>query len=352
MSMSSEFPKSPYPKGWAAIAYSHEIEPGGVKAIKNFGENMVLFRGESGKLSLQDAYCLHLGANRAVRGWVEGDELVCPWHGWKWSAEGRNTCIPYKNEKPKGALKIRTYTIQEWHGVVMMWWDNKYGTEPEWELPYVEWLDERDDFYPIWPHGSFHWKLKGHVQMPVENAADFAHIHFVHGSKEPAEPINLLFKDHMFIADVDVVYGGGKEPTELTPGGETIAGFRIEHYGMMATVIRWGDKLWPSVMVPLFTPIDENYYEYRVLIRSKRGEGETGDVPQGKAARFLKMQYKVAEDDYFTWENMKVLDRANFAQSEIKNYGRLRYWATQFYPETEADYKGFEDENFGVERAL
>ena len=43
---------------------------------------------------------------------------------------------------------------------------------------------------------------------------------------------------------------------------------------------------------------------------------------------------KVIEQDFFTWENMKVLHTPNFAPEEAKNYAALRRWARQFYPET------------------
>ena len=337
MHLSADFPTSPYPKGWFIIGRSHDVAKGEVKALKYFGENLVLWRGESGELFLQDAYCLHLGAHRGIKGTVKGDDIVCPWHGWQWSGEGRNTCIPYKDEPPKRQLRIRTYPVKEWYGMVVAWYAPTEGAA-EWELSAVPELT-REDWFPMFPHGAANWQVKGHVQMPVENAADLAHIHFVHGSKHPASIVSLVMKAHQFIADVDVMYGGGREGTVLTPIGEKIAGFRIEHEGTGIAVIRWGEQLWPTVLVTAFTAVDAHTFDYFFQISSQRGENEAGDVPQGRAARMLKMQLKVSEEDFFTWENMKVLPRANFALCENQNYGRLRYWARQFYPETSADYR-------------
>jgi hypothetical protein len=60
----------------------------------------------------------------------------------------------------------------------------------------------------------------------------------------------------------------------------------------------------------------------------------------------IDLQMKVIEQDFFTWENMKVLHAPNFAPEEAKNYSALRRWARQFYPNLEdgADMYGAEDE--------
>jgi hypothetical protein len=44
--VTSRFPRSPYPKGWFQVGWSHELEPGEVKALQNFGEHLVMWRGE------------------------------------------------------------------------------------------------------------------------------------------------------------------------------------------------------------------------------------------------------------------------------------------------------------------
>ena len=43
-----------------------------------FGEEMVLFRTESGEVNVLDAYCQHLGANMGVGGTVEGETHRLP----------------------------------------------------------------------------------------------------------------------------------------------------------------------------------------------------------------------------------------------------------------------------------
>lgn len=57
---------------------------------------MAVFRGQTGKAYVVDAYCPHLGANLAVGGQVLGDCIECPFHGWKFQgSDGKCVQIPY-----------------------------------------------------------------------------------------------------------------------------------------------------------------------------------------------------------------------------------------------------------------
>ncbi|MGB5222378.1 MAG: Rieske 2Fe-2S domain-containing protein, partial [Polyangiales bacterium] len=52
-----------YPRGWFVIGVSKELKPRDVRPIKYFGREMVLYRSESGKAVVHDAFCPHLGAH-------------------------------------------------------------------------------------------------------------------------------------------------------------------------------------------------------------------------------------------------------------------------------------------------
>ena len=72
--MVARFPFPPYANGWFQIAYSDELAPGDVKAVRNFGQDFVLFRTEAGVAHVLDAHCPHLGAHLGYGGKVEGNE--------------------------------------------------------------------------------------------------------------------------------------------------------------------------------------------------------------------------------------------------------------------------------------
>ena len=91
----------PYPNCWYRIGNSADLKVGDVKvgdrafdlikfqvfislvypqSVECLGQHLVLFRGESGAVSVLDAYCPHLGAHLAVGGEVVGDTISCPFH--------------------------------------------------------------------------------------------------------------------------------------------------------------------------------------------------------------------------------------------------------------------------------
>ena len=61
--MSPRIDLPPYPRGWFAVASSDELQPGEVRPIHYFGEELVLFRSRMGTAHVFDAYCPHLGAH-------------------------------------------------------------------------------------------------------------------------------------------------------------------------------------------------------------------------------------------------------------------------------------------------
>ncbi|HVO94283.1 MAG TPA: Rieske 2Fe-2S domain-containing protein [Terriglobales bacterium] len=61
--------------------------------VKLLGKNLVLFRAVNGAVGLIGAYCPHrLGP--LFFGRVEDDGLRCPYHGWKFTPNGKCTEMP------------------------------------------------------------------------------------------------------------------------------------------------------------------------------------------------------------------------------------------------------------------
>jgi vanillate O-demethylase monooxygenase subunit len=69
------------------------------KGITLCGKEYVVFRDGAGAIGALSDVCPHRGM-RLSRGWVEGERLVCPYHGWSFDARGAG-------ESP-GTPKLRT----------------------------------------------------------------------------------------------------------------------------------------------------------------------------------------------------------------------------------------------------
>ena len=96
--------------------------------------------------------------------------------------------------------------------------------------------------------------------------------------------------------------------------------------------MRFPKELVATIEVTGQTPVDEDYTDYFYTQASVREPGDTGDKPTGRAAKFLALQQEVIKQDFFTWENMKYLEKPNLAPEEARDYAALRRWAHRFYP--------------------
>ena len=124
----------------------------------------------------QDAFCPHLGAHLGHGGAVEGCELRCPFHGWKFDAEGANTDIPYSDRVNRKA-QLRTYPVAERNGFVLVWYhpDDK---PPSWDVEEMPDLHTGEFTGPI----RTHHVVNAGVQEMGENAVDSAHFRYVHNT--------------------------------------------------------------------------------------------------------------------------------------------------------------------------
>ena len=78
-------------------------------------------------------------------------ELVCPFHGWQFDADGTNTLIPYGNRVNQRA-RIRSYPVIEIDQFVMAWY-HPHDAEPTYQLEPPAELDDPD--YSEWTNVVF-----------------------------------------------------------------------------------------------------------------------------------------------------------------------------------------------------
>jgi phenylpropionate dioxygenase-like ring-hydroxylating dioxygenase large terminal subunit len=85
------------------------LAPGAIAPVEVDGHECVVWRGRSGRLGSAPRFCPHLDSDLAD-GYVEGDELVCPGHGWAFDGRGN---VYKRNEfgraDPKGTVVVLTF---------------------------------------------------------------------------------------------------------------------------------------------------------------------------------------------------------------------------------------------------
>ncbi|HZP96475.1 MAG TPA: aromatic ring-hydroxylating dioxygenase subunit alpha [Candidatus Limnocylindria bacterium] len=154
---------------WFPVALSADVADKPIP-VTLLGEGVVLYRTTIGIAALHDL-CIHRGTPLSL-GWIDGDELVCAYHGWGYEGSGACTRIPSlapgRPIPPKA--RVGAYQVQELYGLV--WVCLGTPTEPIPEYP--EYADPT--YHVFWTRHRLH----ANAARVIENVMDFAHFPWVH----------------------------------------------------------------------------------------------------------------------------------------------------------------------------
>ena len=202
---------------WYPVAFSHEIRNQPYAATL-LDERVVIYRLSDGSISAARDICYHRGVPMSM-GRVEGDEIVCKYHGLRYDRNGKCTCIP---AHPNGAisprLKLDMYSVQEQYGLV---WVRLVDDGPR-SLPEMpEWYDP--DYITVLPESM---KIQAAAGRQIEGFLDVSHFSFVH-EESFGEPDNAVVPDYPiaktstgFVADyISTVSNYSHEYKHLNPPG-------------------------------------------------------------------------------------------------------------------------------------
>ncbi len=107
--------------GWRMVAQSKDLKPGQIIEVKDFVKPLILLRTASGKLRATSLNCPHLGASLAT-GQVDGEELVCPLHAWKFDLLGHVVTAPGYCETHR---RLKTFYAMERYGNIFVALDTR-----------------------------------------------------------------------------------------------------------------------------------------------------------------------------------------------------------------------------------
>lgn len=193
--MSGRYPFPSVPDGWYSVGACEDIGPGQVARIGFLGRELVCFRGADGRARVFDAYCPHLGAHLGVGGRVNGDGIVCPFHGWRFDGDGRLVEVP-RLEAQVPRVSARAWDVCERNGRIFVWHHGS-GEPPGYEVsPY------RDDGSTWTPWHVSTYRVRVHVQDLTENIIDRSHFYEVHDMIPPDDDkFEVTFDGHSMIVD-------------------------------------------------------------------------------------------------------------------------------------------------------
>lgn len=163
-----------YPRNrWYIAALSHEISAQPIQRTL-LDTPVALYRTSEGRAVAMYGLCPHryypLGLGR-----VEGDALVCGYHGFTFAASGK--CVRIPSQDTGAGFVQPTYPLEERGLLVWIWMGQRDLADPALIPPYEDFgLDQ-----PGWAtSGGERLELKARCQLLIDNLMDLTHLPFVH----------------------------------------------------------------------------------------------------------------------------------------------------------------------------
>jgi nitrite reductase/ring-hydroxylating ferredoxin subunit len=304
-----------FPFAWYRACHSEDLPVGAVRPLRYLNRDLVVWRGSDGAPHVMDAYCPHLGAHLGHGGRVEGCELVCPFHWWRFGADGRNTGVPYDGTRHPNA-RIPGYPTAERAGLVLFWY-HPTGAAPLWEVPEL----------PVYGAAGWTgydralWKVRAPWQEMAENGPDFIHLRTVHGAAEVPELESYELEGYQTRLRSRVRFA--------TPRGPQDGRIDTDSWGPGFSLARFSGIV-DACFVSAMTPIDFEWTEVSFNYTFRRGDGPEGErAARVGAALIADLKRQEAEDivifDHKIYQPTPRLSRADGP------IARFRRWASQFY---------------------
>ena len=159
-------------KFWHPIAVADQLKAGKAIPLKIMGEELTLYRGDSGKVHLVAGRCAH---RRTLlhTGWIEGEHIRCMYHGWQYDGDGACIHQPAEREPLNCSVRIAAYPVREYGKLI-------FGFLGEGEAPDFDFVRraEVDADNALVFARSETWDCNW-VQH-VENSLDAVHVSFAH----------------------------------------------------------------------------------------------------------------------------------------------------------------------------
>lgn len=174
-----------FPRGWFAVAESAQVQRAPLN-VHYFGQDIVLYRGESGRVVMLEAYCPHMGTHLGMShnsatvldgSFLQGDSIRCPFHAWRFGPDGRCNDIPYHDGPIPAGARLHSWLVEERWGIVFCWHDPE-RQPPDFPLPD---LPEWDDPQFIRWHGLDPVAQLNHPIEVFDNMSDAPHLQYLHG---------------------------------------------------------------------------------------------------------------------------------------------------------------------------
>lgn len=285
---------------WQPVIRSEDLPPGRAAPIRIMGQDLTAYRGDPGNAHLLGFRCAHRGTQLST-GWVEGDDLRCFYHGWKYEASGQCVEQPAEPEPFCQKIRIPSYSVHEYLGLVFAY----LGEASPPPFPRLPWF-ERDGVLEV--HSQ---TLPCNFFNRLDNSVDPVHIPYVHRHPSVAE----------YIGNGAPLLEAVEQPWGITTRTTWPNGAVTIQQVIMPNlfVCDIGQSEWSSVLLGWRVPIDDSHF---MSINVTHGR-TTGPDPWGWAGAdrmVLAQEASRASEDILAGR-MSIIDLADRrAIFEVQDY--------------------------------
>jgi vanillate O-demethylase monooxygenase subunit len=191
---------------WYVAATSEEIgrDPLGRRLL---GHGVVLYRRESGAVVALEDLCAHR-AYPLSAGRVDGDRIVCGYHGFEYDADGRCVRVPSQANAPQRVC-VRGFPVHEEPPFVWIWAGEPglSHLRPPPRLPYLQ--------SPEWATSGEAFSVDANYLLLHEHYLDLTHIFMMHRQEVPPDIEELPPLGDVEVSEMSVAYSRLWPPSRL-----------------------------------------------------------------------------------------------------------------------------------------
>lgn len=320
-----------YARGWHCLGLVTSFADGIPHSVEAFGGKLVVWQGADGALKCLDAYCRHMGGDLSM-GAVEGDDVACPFHGWRWGGDGSCQAIPYAKRIPPRA-RTKTWPTLERNGHLFVWNDPE-GKPPPDDVTIPEFEGYAGGDWTQWTWDVL--PVQGiHCREVVDNMVDMAHFYYIH------KGLPTYFKN-VFEGPLCTQYYAGTTPEHAATGapieigqyeGQTTKS-EATYYGPSYLV----DKLWDSygemtiesILITCHYPVTPSSFVLMYGMIVKRIPGLDDETMAKVARKMTRLIGAGFLEDVKIWQHKTRIDNPLLCEADGPVY-QLRRWYEQFY---------------------
>jgi phenylpropionate dioxygenase-like ring-hydroxylating dioxygenase large terminal subunit len=281
-----------YPKKcWYVAASSEEVadSPLGRRLL---GQDVVLWRSSDGNAVALENRCAHR-AFPLSHSTVQGNRLVCGYHGCTYEADGTCSFTPAQPQVPTG-MRVKAYPVIEQPPFIWIWLGPPgaaAGSRP----PHLRWVND-----PAWTTFSSAWQVAANYMMVHEHYLDFSYATVLHRDDVPEEISSMPAFNDVEVTETTVSYTRHLPDAQLTDWEADATGldrelaYKRRESGTFASPavhrqyweISAGDgRLYTTTRTHAITPESEN--STHVFMQASRNYALDSDAVTTRLASFL-----------------------------------------------------------------